>query len=48
VGIQLRENEKKKTEKKRRVRKKRVEKIKKHNFYVNRVKLRMLIFLTCL
>jgi hypothetical protein len=39
---------KKKTEKKRRVRKKRVEKIKKHNFYVNMVKLRMLIFLTCL
>jgi hypothetical protein len=47
VGIQPRENEKKKEEEKK-SEKKKVEKIKKYNFYVNRKKLKMLIFLTCL
>lgn len=42
------EREWKKKKKKRRVRKKRVEKIKKHNFYVKGVKLKILIFLTYL
>jgi hypothetical protein len=39
---------KKKKEEEKKSEKKKVEKIKKYNFYVNRKKLKMLIFLTCL